>query len=314
MTKMTIFILIIVINFIGTLAYVLWGYYFHPERKRMKQGNPHATTYEPKSYLFRGGVLILCPVVGLLSFFIAFVLNKWLIKSDADLAGVTFSKERVETIFKGNEDRDRNLVPLEEAIAITDKKDVRQLMLNIIKGDFRKSLSSIARALNSEDSETAHYAASVLLDELNEFRENVSRITAQIFEGDQVVELSRELIPYMNQILYQNVFTEIEQKNFVMTMEKVMETLYTTDSHQVDAVFYEMLCARLLESKEYELMEKWCDRLAAAYPKALSAFTTRLKLYFTTNNKERFFEVMKQLQHSEVIIDKETLDLIRIFT
>ena len=39
-------------------------------------------------------------------------------------------------------------------------------MLNVIRGDYRNSLAAINLALNSEDSETAHYAASVLQDVL----------------------------------------------------------------------------------------------------------------------------------------------------
>ena len=48
-------------------------------------------------------------------------------------------------------------------------------MLNVIRGDLQDSLESIALALNSSDSETSHYAASVLRDELNDFRVNVQK-------------------------------------------------------------------------------------------------------------------------------------------
>ena len=53
----------------------------------------------------------------------------------------------------------RNVVPLEEAIRISDKKNKRALLLNVIKGDVQESLASISLALNNEDSEVAHYAA-----------------------------------------------------------------------------------------------------------------------------------------------------------
>ena len=59
------------------------------------------------------------------------------------------------------------MAPLEESLAVSDKRNMRMLMLNVIRGDMQKSLESITMALNSEDSETSHYAASVLRDELN---------------------------------------------------------------------------------------------------------------------------------------------------
>ena len=37
--------------------------------------------------------------------------------------------------MKADEERERNLVPLEEALAVSDKKNLRMLMLNVIRGD-----------------------------------------------------------------------------------------------------------------------------------------------------------------------------------
>ena len=60
--------------------------------------------------------------------------------------------------------------------------------------------------------------------------------------------------------------------------------------------------------------EKWCMRLARQHGNALAAYTCRLKLYFTMGEKEKFFEVLQELKESDIIIDNETLELIRIFS
>ena len=52
---------------------------------------------------------------------------------------------------------ERNMVSIEEALEVTDKKSLRTFMMNVIRGDYRKYLSSISLALNNEDTETAHY-------------------------------------------------------------------------------------------------------------------------------------------------------------
>ena len=46
----------------------------------------------------------------------------------------------------------------------------------------------------------------------------------------------------------------------------------------------------------------------------LEAYTCQLKLYFTMGEREKFFQVMQELKQSDVIIDNETLELIRIFS
>jgi len=309
---MIAFVIMVSVSGLLTLTYLIWGYFFHPALKKPKDGQQ---SYDRNSYLFRAIVMFLCPVVAPLAFFLGFVIHKVFLTAEIDLAHVTFSKERVKTVSRGNEERDRNLVPLEEAIAVSDKSGLRTLMLNVIKGDVKKSLSAISLALNSEDSETAHYAASVLLDELNDFRENVQKIHNEIAAGgDEVEEYCLTLIPYMNNVLQQKVFADIEQKNFVLIMEQAGDALYTRNKSKMDASFYEWICSRLLDIREFEIMEKWSARLTESYPNSLQSYTCRLKLYFTTHNKDKFFTVLQELEASSVIIDQETLELIRIFS
>ena len=71
---------------------------------------------------------------------------------------------------------------------------------------------------------------------------------------------------------------------------------------------------RLLEIEDYEEAQKWCMRLAEQYPDELCAYTCRLKLYFTIRNREAFFQTLDALKKSDVVIDSETLEMIRVFS
>lgn len=232
-----------------------------------------------------------------------------------DLEDVIFSKERVKTNAKADEERERNLVPLEEALAVSDKKNLRMLMLNVIRGDLQDSLESISLALNSEDSETSHYAASVLRDELNDFRVKVQKIYTDIKEEKPEQTDSEEmLIDYMNRILCQKVFTEIEQAKFVNIMVEAAESIYQKNASRMLPQRYEAVCLRLIEQNQFEQADLWCERLAKQFPDELVAYTCRLKLYFKENDRDRFFLVMDKLKKSDIIIDNETLELIRVFS
>ena len=113
--------------------------------------------------------MFLCPVVGPMFVLLSFILFKLFSSQGMDLSDVVFSKDRTENFLRPDEEMERNMVSLEEALEVTDKKSLRTLMLNVIRGDYQNSLSSINLALNSKDSETAHYAASILQDVLNNF-------------------------------------------------------------------------------------------------------------------------------------------------
>lgn len=58
--------------------------------------------------------------------------------------------------------------------------------------------------MNSEDTETAHYAASVLQSTLNVFQENVEKQYALIRQEDENrLQYADALVDYMNQVLGQ---------------------------------------------------------------------------------------------------------------
>ncbi|MCH5342939.1 MAG: hypothetical protein J1E64_02790 [Acetatifactor sp.] len=267
-----------------------------------------------RSCWFRAIVMFLCPVVGPCFFFFSYLFFKMFFSKPVDLADVVFSKERVRTFVHAEEDRERNMVSLEEAIEITDTDDLRSLMMNVVRGDIQQSLASISLALNSEDTETAHYAASVLQDALNDFRMNVQKQQKLIFKGDEnQANIADALIDYMNQVLEQRVFTDLEQKTYVNVMDEVCEVLYNVERERMTSAQYEAVSLRLLEIEEFDKCQKWCERAEYQYPNSLATYTCQLKLFFNSGQKTRFFEVIEALKHSAVVVDNETLELIRVF-
>jgi hypothetical protein len=295
------FLGLLALNLLIVFLYLIGNLLFVKKKKRA-------------GFLIKSGVMLLCPVAGPCFFFFGYVMYKLFFAQIADLSDVIFSKERVETHLHADEDRERNMVSLEEALAVTDKDSLRGLMLNVVRGDVKKSLSSIAMALDSEDSETAHYAASVLQEELNNFRNNVQKkYTYLKLENSKQLLYASELIGDMNEVLKQRVFTDIEQKSFVDIMDEVAELLFQKEREKMTGVQYESVCMRLLEVGEYDRCAIWSERSMEQYPNLLSSYTCQLKLYFTTGNREKFFQILENLKKTNIVIDNETLEMIRVF-
>ena len=205
-----IFLLVLIIKTVIAVIYFLVGILIMvPVRGRKKKEETERLRDNRRTYLIRFIVMLLCPVFGIVFFFVSHLLFLTIFRRKVDLEDVVFSKERVRTQLKADEDRERNLVPIEEAIVINDNKSLREVMLNTVKGDIKDFLSAISMALDTEDSESAHYAASILSFELDEFRLEVERLYEEIKEeepGETGAE--RKLLDYMNVILKQKVFTD----------------------------------------------------------------------------------------------------------
>ena len=300
MTQLRLFFIILILNALVVLLYILLNLLLFKRKNR--------------SFVLCSIVMLLCPVVGPCFFIMALLLFRLFYYEPVDLEDVVFSKDRARTFLHAEEERESNLAPLEEAIEITEAGELRNLMMNVVRGDIQNSLATIALAMNSEDTETAHYAASVLQSTLNVFQENVERQYTLIRQEDENRLLYADaLVEYMNQVLGQRVLTGLEQERYVNLMEEVCEILFQEGPERMKSSHYEAVSLRLLDLKDYERCEKWCMRAAAQYPNTLATYSCFLKLYFSSGQREKFFETIGELKRSSVVIDRETLELIRVF-
>ena len=97
-------------------------------------------------------------------------------------------------------------------------------------------------------------------------------------------------------------------------MEQACLLLYEQMYYRLKPKYIQWLCDLLLRAHKYDQMKKWCDRSRDLYPDELSTYVCYLKYYFTVEKKKEFFEELDRLKKSNIVIDRETLELIRTFT
>ena len=298
------FLAVVIVNCVVTMGYLIWFLIFKRDQDNRKQ------------YIMHAVIMVLCPVVGPLFFLCGYLKYRFIKFGDRDLSDVEFSKQRHAARVKADEERERNIVPVEESIMISDQEKKRTNMLNILLGETGETLSAIALALDSDDSEVAHYAASFLQSKLDACRERVRQSKQMIQEqkdrGEPYQDAVLVLIRDMDQILKQQVLTRVEQLDYVGQMETLCQDLYDNDRDKLEVSCYSSLCSRLLEVQAYDRAEVWGERFADQYPDQLQPYTLRMKLYFETEQTERFMQVLAKLRASNIEIDYQTLELIRM--
>lgn len=314
--KECFFVIVCLVNAAISVLYLVWGICVAVPAKNAAQGEENPVLHDNRrAYVIRFIVMLLCPVTGPLFFLGSHLLFLLFFRREVDLEDVVFSKERIRQHLKADEERERDIVPVEEALAVSNQKYLRGLMLKVLRGDIQESLEAITLALDSEDSETSHYAASVLQDELNEFRTYVQKLYVEMqHEEEDETDCEEMLIGYMDAVLKQKVFTGVEQSQFVEMMDEAAQELYRKDIAKMTPAYYEAVILRSLELKLFEQAGVWCQRLEEAYPDQLTAYSCRMKLYYTEGKRKQFFEVLDQIKKSEIVIDSETLEFIRIFS
>ena len=301
------FIIFLIVNLIVSLLYLLFGMIFNRTSR--------------KKVAMRSLIMLYAPGIGPLLFFISYLFYRLLFYRKVDLSDVVFSKEKSKELVRINEEKERDFVPVEEAIEVADKGELRELVLNMAQGDYSESLSAINMALNAEDTETSHYAASILQDAINDFRMLVRKENARINDIDEEDESKREqlifdikkLFVYMNKVLEQRILSKLEQNGYTDILDKLLEKYYRLAGAAITSEMYEAMALRLIETEKYDRARSWCERALWRYPNTLASYTTLIKLYFSCGDRENFFKTMQELKESNIVIDRDTLELIRAF-
>ena len=80
-------------------------------------------------------IILAIPVTIIVYYALAFIFRKLFFRKPVDLSDVVFSKERIEQIEKSDMEQERSIVAVQEAVAISDYHNQRELMMNIIRRD-----------------------------------------------------------------------------------------------------------------------------------------------------------------------------------
>lgn len=312
----------------------------------LKSVDAPASEHGPARYMLNTVVMLCCPVAGPLFFALSWVLMKVVFRKPVDVADVIFSKARVKPAEEADPEHEMNITPLTEAVSVTDNYHLRALMLNVLSGEMDASLSAISEALSSDDSESAHYAASFLSDAVNKLRADTQKLYLQIVEDshgservvDLAIERAREegratveeadreyvrrmllaencsrYIEMVESALKQNVFTKLETDELVENLNHVAQIFYDACPEEMKPAHFEAVALWLQRCDQPEAADMWLAREATLFPHTLSYHTCRLQVLYARKDREAFFAALEELKNSPVPVDKETLDAIRLF-
>lgn len=297
--------IILFLNALIAVSYLLWGL----ARCRKEEEPPAVRT----KYFLLAGVILFCPLVGPCFLGLSYLIWLYLSKGQVDMDDISFNRKRNKIYTVSDVERDINLVPMQEALLVGDVGRRRKLLLDVLKRDVRNSLGAIAIALSNPDTETSHYAASVIMDVLSEFRGNVQNMLTKLKKDPGNFELASLLLDYISRILDQKVLSQVEQRAYTYTLSEVGEMMFRSAPQQMTGRQFRQLMNALTEIQDYPLGERWARRAMEYRADQLDSYVGCLKLYLTYRDRDSFFYCLNQLKKSGVVVDKETMELIRMF-
>ena len=297
---------ILTINTMIAAGYLIYGLAFRVKKEKDEK--------DPVRYVILSLFMLLCPVIGPAFLGFGNLFYHLFFDTSIDLAAITFSKKRVDVVERPDESDEINLIPMEEAIMINDKENLRNLLLTVLRGDVKKSINAVTKALNSSDSEASHYAASAIMDIMNEFQKTLQKFYAQMDAEPDDTEVMVLYINYLSEMLGAGFLSELEEKTYIYSLQKGCERLFHADQTQLKPMHYTALISLLTKINDLQSSELWIQRFTTNYPDHIEMYRCALHHYFSIKDKIHFFEYMDRLKHSNIPIDNDMLELIRTFS
>ena len=292
-------IIILVINTIVSVAYMVYNYVI---RRRF-----HRFT--------AGLVMLICPIIGPLYYALAYVVfkidfRKKLMYDD----DINFSKSKVENVMFPDYENEIQAVPLEEVFIVSNNQEKRKALLNNLKKDFAKSLGTISKALDDEDVETSHYAATAIMNATSDFLVDLKGLDDEFQADKDDYEVNRTYATYVWEYLNSGILDDIKILRYGKLYVELMENLKERhrDLYSVKDVI--QTAEVLMKIKQYEKAEGVVHEGVEIFGPSEQSFISLLENYYETGQSKKFFLTLDEMKKSDISLSQKGVEFVRFFT
>lgn len=292
-------VMILLINTLAAVATFIFGLLQPSERR--------------STVLLFAWFFFICPVAGPVFTLLGMSLNRFYEPREIDLSVISFSKNREKTVLAPDSEMELNYAPLDDAMVVADTKKVRSLLINILKNDSISVFSGVARAVDDSDTEVSHYAATAILDILSDLRVHSQELLANMRQYPEDVNHNISLLEYLHHMLEMRIMNETEHRATVDTMIEAAENLFTHNLWYMKAEHYLWICDHLIGVGDNVLAQTWVGRARKYRPDELETYKACLHICYARKDIAGFFACIQELKHTDIVVDKEILDLFRLY-
>lgn len=256
-------------------------------------------------------LILLIPVFGLVITFMMIVRRTIKIETDihSRLAHLRMYENNVYPILKPMHEQEINLISIEEALVINDVNTRRNLLLNLLKKDATQRMDLLQKAVNNPDTETAHYAASALMEVKRKLL-NLQQELANEYE------LKRKDLDFLNEYceaiklyLQNGALDRVTEHSYKKLYAQILTDLIEAGNN--DWHLYVELIDVLLDLKDYHQAFEVCNVLLKLFPDREEPYVLMIKLFFLQNKRADMQQYMELLVHQKnMVLTMKTASLI----
>ncbi len=260
-------------------------------------------------------IMISCPLIApayLMLSWISYKLISLFGSQSVDLSSLSFSKEKTKPKTSSDIMANVNKVPLEEVLLVESTKNRRDGFLAVLKEDALGSVDMIKQAVHDYDSEISHYAASALMDIIEQYSQREKTAYARC-QSEPTSEHKAEYVDVVTTFLQKDLLSRVEKLKLMERLEQEMQLYSDYDIAKVGSVLLAKVGALWGSADDSIKANYWLQEAFHTNQYSLETYKIALVHYYTTKQVKEFKSLLATLKRSNLVIDHETLEWIRFF-
>lgn len=258
---------------------------------------------------------IFLPGIGFIIYYMPGLLRMFLEKTDVDREAVLTHAFEIDRQPEHPDVREAlNVVPVEDAMAVSGNAEKRALLLGQLKKDLRENYRILLAAEQDEDSESAHYVAAAKMEiyRLGQTRWLECRRDYEQDPGDP--EKYHEACEALMELLDSGVLSPREQSAYQKRLCGLVKGRIDSGEAEVSQREYEEYLSSLIELGNYadaELFwQEHADRMRSE-----TAYHDMLRMFYKTGERQKFEDILDDLRHNrQVRLSPKGLEQLRYWT
>lgn len=255
-------------------------------------------------------VVIFCPFFGLFLIYLMFHDRK----NDEPFIPegiIQKQKGQAEILRKVNFERETSFVPMKDALLLNDNKTKRTMLLDILKNDTFSHIGILQTALQNDDSETSHYAATAIQDIKSKLLSSIQQMEYQLEKHPDDQKLLTSYAEVIKQYVNTGFLDERTEKKYYYHYSQILERIIEIVPNEKDYYIEKISCD--LQLGELSSAEKYCHSFLDYCCNEEEAYFMSMKLYFSMKNQGKFNVILQMLRESSVRLSPNGLNKLRFW-
>ena len=214
-----------------------------------------------------------------------------------------------ETIDK---EKELNVVPIEDALVISDHAARRKVMINVLKEDPLEYIDVIKTAVLNEDAETSHYAVTAVMEVKRKLSIAMLDLSEAFHRNKQDVQTAIRYKDAIKAYMNSGFLDEQTLKKYKYLYIEVLDQLILQNVAE-EKIYKERFKAEL-EMMEYDAAEATCQDYLKKFPDSEDPYLCFMQLFYTTKSRLKLEETLTRLKNSTIDFSNRGLTIVRYWS